>query len=167
VQNTNAGASYGQLIADQLSEERSRKSTLEARGITVISTSGALATLIFALTAGVTASTGFKFPSSVRVPLILTLVAFVLAAICGLVSNAPLRFKEPTTRALAALIDARYWSAPEDIGQLRVAEVQVKILTAARAANQLKVRLLLAAILFELLAIACLSWAVAGIIYEI
>jgi hypothetical protein len=167
VQGTNAGTSYSQLITDQLSEERSRKSTLEARGITVITTSGGLATLIFALTAGVTARTGFKFPGSVRVPLMVTLIAFVGAAICGLITNVPMRFKEPTSRALAALVDVRYWSASGDIGQLRVAEAQVKILTASRAANRLKVNLLLTAMVFELVAIVSLSLAVADIIYKI
>ncbi len=50
--DADAGLAYAQLIADQLAEERSRKSSLEARGVTVITTAGPLATLLFALTAG-------------------------------------------------------------------------------------------------------------------
>lgn len=160
----NAGEAYGQLISDQLAEERARKSTLEARGITVISTSGALSTLILALTAGVTAAAKFKFPDLVRIPLVITLIMFVFAGACGLMTNIPLRYKEPTADALVKLIDVNYWSGPEETGSLRVAEAQLKVLRASRIANEIKARLLLAAIFCELLAIVFLAWAAAGII---
>jgi hypothetical protein len=164
VSDSSAGTSYGQLIADQLAEERARKSALESRGITVISVSGVLCTLILGLTAGVTTSTGFRFVAFVRVPLVLALVAFVSAAACGLLTNLPLRYKEPTARALVGLLNVRYWTGPEEIGELRVAEAQVTILSAARTANGLKARLLLAAVLFELLAVAFLSCAAAVLV---
>ena len=160
-----AGSAYGQLICDQLAEERSRKTSLEARGINVITTSGTLATLLFGLTAGLTAAAKFRLPAGARLPLLLALVAFVGAAVCGLATNAPLRYREATPRGLAKLVDAKYWTAPPLIGQLRVAEAQVKLLAAARSVNNLKVRLLLAAVACELLAVIFLAWAVASILY--
>jgi hypothetical protein len=161
-----AGLAYSQLIADQLAEERDRKSTLEARGITVITTSGTLATLLFGLTAGLTVATSFKLPSAARLPLLLALIAFVVAAMCGLATNMPLIYREATSRGLAKLVDARYWTGPATVGQLRVAAAQVTLITAARSANNLKVRLLIAAVAAELLAIVFLSWAVASILYR-
>ncbi len=161
----NAGASYGALIADQLSEERSRKSTLEARGIAVISSSGVLVTLLLALIASVTATTKFRLPGPARLPVLLALVAFISAAICGLMTNVPLRYKEPTVSGLVKLLSANYWAGSAEIGQLRVAEALVTTLAAARSANALKVYFLLSAIFFELLAVIFLSWAAAGIIY--
>jgi hypothetical protein len=161
-----AGVAYGQLIADQLTEERARKSSLEARGVTVITTSGTLATLLFGLTAGLTAVTSFKLPADAKLPLLLTVIAFVIAAMCGLATNLPLIYWEPTPKGLAKLIDSRYWTAQATVGQLRVAAAQVTILSAARAANNIKVRLLIAAAAAELLAVVFLTWAVAIILYS-
>jgi hypothetical protein len=161
-----AGAAYGQLISDQLTEERNRKSSLEARGVTVITTSGTLATLLFALTAGLTASSDFKMPEDAKLPLLLALIAFVAAATCGLATNVPLLYRETTPQGLAKLVDAKYWTAPSAIGQLRVAAAQVTLLTASRSANNLKVRLLIAAVAAELLAVIFISWAVAAILYS-
>jgi hypothetical protein len=166
VPETNAGAAYGQLIVDQLTEERNRKNSLEARGITVITTSGTLVTLLFALTAGLTAATKFQLPASAKLPLLLALVAFVIAAIFGLATNVPLRYREATPQGLARLVHAIYWTAPPEIGQLRVAAAQVAVIAATRSANNLKVVFLIVAVFAELLAVVFLSWAVAGILYS-
>jgi hypothetical protein len=161
----NSGAAYSQLIWDQLAEERSRKASLEARGVTVITTSSALATLLFALTAGLTTASSFKLPGPARFPLMLALCAFATAAVLGLITNIPLRYREPTASGLAKLVDANFWTASPEIGQLRVASAQVTTLAVARSANGLKVRLLLGAVFFELLAVIFLTWAIASILY--
>jgi hypothetical protein len=162
---TDAGSAYRHLISDQLAEERSRKSSLEARGVTVITTSGTLGTLLFALTAGLTATANFKLPSGARLPLLLALIAFVCASICGLTTNLPVMYKEATPQGLAKLVDTKYWTAPPAIGELRVAAAEVTLLGAARSANNLKVCLLITAIGAEVLAVAFLSWSVASILY--
>lgn len=163
--DSDAGHSYGQLIVDQLTEERNRKVSLEARGVTVISTSSALATLLFALTAGLTATSKFRLPAPAKLPLLLALITFVFAAAFSLALNVPLRYHEPTPDGLAKLVHHDYWKAPAVIGEMRVAEVQITSLTAARSANDLKARLLVGAILFESLAIPFLAWAIAEILY--
>ncbi len=161
-----AGVAYAKLIADQLTEERNRKSSLEARGVTVITTSGTLATLLFALTAGLTAAASFKLPANAKLPLLLALIAFVIAAMTGLATNAPMLYREPTPQGLRTLVDARYWTAPARVGQERVAESQIVSLAAARVANNRKVQLLMVAISAELLAVIFLAWAVASILYS-
>jgi hypothetical protein len=45
------GGSYGPTIESQLDEERARKASLESRGIGIVTTSGALSTLLFGLVA--------------------------------------------------------------------------------------------------------------------
>jgi hypothetical protein len=164
--HADAGAAYGQLISDQLTQERSRKTSLEARGVTVITTSGTLVTLLFGLTAGLTAVSGFKLPGGAKLPLLLALIAFVVAAGFGIVTNMPLRYQEVTPQGLAKLVNARFWTAPPTVGELRVAAAQVALLSAARSANNLKVRLLIVAIAAELLAVAFLAWAVAAILWR-
>jgi hypothetical protein len=92
----NAGTAYGELIACQLAEERGRKTSLEARGVTVITTSSTLATLLFALTAaGLTSARAFRLPDLAKLPLVLALCAFVAAAVLVLLTNVPLRYCEP------------------------------------------------------------------------
>jgi len=161
-----AGAAYGLLITDQLTEERNRKASLEARGITAVTAAGTLVTLLFALTAGLTAAPGFKLPAGADVPLLLAVIAFVIAAVFGLTTNLPLRYQEPTVRGLMKLVDARFWLAPAEIGELRVAGAQVALIAAMRSANNLKVRLLILAIATELIAIVFLFCAVTVILYH-
>jgi hypothetical protein len=160
-----AGSAYSRLIADQLAEERNRKVSLEARGLTVITASGTLATLLFALVASLTAVPKFGLPEPARLPLLLALVAFLIAALFGLATNIPLRYREPTSQGLAKLVDSRYWDGPRETGELRVAEAQVTVIAAARSANNIRVILLLAAIFAEILAVIFLSWAIAVILY--
>jgi len=146
-----AGRAYGQLIADQLAEERSRKVSLEARAVTVITTSSALATLLFSLTAGLTATSKFRLPTPAKLPLSLTLVTFVFSAALSLAANVLLLYREPTSAGLARLVNSDYWAAAAEIGEIRVAEAQVACLTAARSANDLKAKLLIGAIFYKLL----------------
>lgn len=160
-----AGSAYSQLIADQLTEERNRKTSLEGRGITVITTSGTLATLLFALAAGLGAAPGFRLPRAADLPLLLALVAFVIAALFGLTTNIPLQYREPTPEGLAKLVDVKYWTGPRHTGELRVAAAQIAIITAARSANNLRAILLVAAIFAELLAVIFLAWAIGVVLY--
>ncbi len=44
-----SGSSFGPTIKAQLDEERNRKASLESRGIGIVTSSGALATLLFGL----------------------------------------------------------------------------------------------------------------------
>lgn len=163
--DANAGDAYSRLIEDQVGQERERKTSLEGRGITVITTSSALATLLFALTVRLTSASKFRLPEGARLPLILTLSAFVVAAGLGLAANIPLKYREPTAAGLGKLLNQNYWTAPALIGQLRAMQVQISSLEAARSANRLKVIFLLSAIGFELCAIVFLAWAIGLIIY--
>jgi len=99
-------------------------------------------------------------------PLILALSTFVLAAICGLATNIPLRQKIVTARGLDVLRNSRYWEAPAVIGQLRVAEAQISDLEASRNANRFKASFLVSAIGCEIAATGFLAWAIGVIIYS-
>jgi hypothetical protein len=131
----------------------------------VITTSSTLATLLFALTAGLTSAVTFRLPGPARLPLVLALCAFGLAAVLGLLTNVPLRYQEPTPRGLAKLVAPNFWTAPPEIGERRVAEARVQTLAAARVANRLKVRLLLGAMFCELLGTVFLILAIVNVLY--
>jgi len=166
VSNSNAGDAYGRLIDDQLNQERQRKISFENRGVTVINTSSALATLLFALTASLTLAAKFQLPESAKLPLILALGAFVFSAILGLAVNMPMIYGAPAPEGLEKLCTAEYWEAPATIGQLRLAGAQIDELTASLEANKFKARFLVAAIVCEILATGFLAWAIGIIIYN-
>ena len=72
----------------QLALEWDRKASLEQRGINIITASGALVTLVFAVSAIVTKSTTFKFFRGwEHWLLVAALIFFVAAAIGGIASN--------------------------------------------------------------------------------
>jgi hypothetical protein len=54
------GPIYVELLKERLQEERAHKTSLEQRGLSVITSSGTLVTLLFALAAVVTASKSFS-----------------------------------------------------------------------------------------------------------
>lgn len=57
---------YQELLVGLLAEERERKKSIEQRGLSVVTSSGTLATLLFALAVLVTGSKGFQLPGSSR-----------------------------------------------------------------------------------------------------
>ena len=78
--HADAGSVTASSSPISLTQERSRKTSIESRGVTVVTTSGTLyVTLLFGLTAGLTAASGFKLPGGAKLPLLLALIAFVIA----------------------------------------------------------------------------------------
>ena len=79
-----AGKAYEALIVEQLSEERDRKKTLEARGIGVITTSGTIVALLFALGALVSDQEGFRLSDIGQSLLAAAVLAFAIACFLGI-----------------------------------------------------------------------------------
>jgi len=166
VDKTAGLAVYTPLLEHQLEEETSRKTSLEQRGVAVITTSGVLVSLLFALAAVVTSAKNFDLPDNARVLLVVTLVLFVLAAVGGIVANWPLSYHQVQTENLHRLISKENWNAPPGIAARRIAEAQVSILERARKLNLVKARALLAAMTTQILAVTALATAVAIILIE-
>ena len=156
-----AGTAYAELISEQLTEERSRKSSLEQRGGLVITTSGTLVSLLFGLAAVVTSRKGFSVPFSARVLLLLAVVAFIAAALGGLAANLPLReYLEPEPESLRELTELDSWEAEVSIGARAIALARVDVLAAAREANDLKAVAVILAFAAEVVAIGLVAAAV-------
>src|SRR6266566_6395743 len=88
--------------------EWDRKKSLEQRAITVITTSGTLVTLIFALTSVI--SKGRTFANIVRaerIPLQTSLWLFVAASVLALVTNTPILYRGLRTRYALSLKEDR------------------------------------------------------------
>lgn len=137
------------LVEDQLTEERSTKSSVEARAIGVVTSSGALATLLFALGALVTEADDFRLPDSARVVLVLTLGAFIVAAILALFAARPGTYQEVSLGSLRDAATPEAMGASADEGSSSIANVLIAIIAKARESNATKASFLKYAVTFE------------------
>jgi hypothetical protein len=149
-----------QTVADSLALEWQRKNSLEQRGITVITTSGVLVTLVFAGTTLV--SQGKQYASLVRhesEPIVVALSLFIVAAVLGLVCNLPMLYRFIRARSLREVFDL---PAQSRSGELLRFELDV--LRTARFWNSFKSWALALALASEIGAVVFLVIAVTYIV---
>jgi len=151
---------YVAFLRDQVSRQDERKSSFESRGITVITTAGALAALLFGLTALSTkAHAAFTIPGSAAHALQLALVLFTLAAALALMTNLPLVYQEPLTRDVRKLLDEGWDSAPAE-AERDVAWAELGVWESAKHINAIKGWCLAGALGLEVLAVVAVAVAV-------
>lgn len=152
---------YADFAKSLLDAEDSRKSSIEQRGIGIITTSGTLVTLLFGLTAAITASKSFTFPSVARGWLTLAAILFVVAAGAGIGTNIPLFYGKIVVEqdTLEAVWDD---SAPD--ARRAVTGAWLKRLHAAQTVNSVKAWILVAGAVLELAAAAMLTVGIIEII---
>jgi hypothetical protein len=157
---------YAAYIATQLDREEERKRSLESRGVTVVSTSGTLATVLLGLIAIATRSDStFTLPHDARVPLAIALGAFSVAALLAIYTNAPRRgYEAASLKGLRTLVDER-WDATESQALSEVAKNQLKVLAAEKTIHKWKARALVAAIATEAVAVVALLAAMITLLY--
>ncbi|GAA1716614.1 hypothetical protein GCM10009745_76420 [Kribbella yunnanensis] len=150
-----SASTYRALLADQLTDERAKKNSLEQRGIAVISTSGTLVTITLGFVALATRSQNYVLGTTVVVLLVAALIGLVLAAGTGLVVNLPTRVPviDPND-----LISTGEDDDPESARAER--EVLSALVTELRRVNGHRARTLFAALLIEVAALTVMAVAV-------
>jgi nitrate reductase NapE component len=157
---------YADYIKEQLEAQEARKLSLEQRGLAVITTSGALVTLLFGLTAlSVRRASTFVIPDTAAALLIVALVFFVLAALCAIVTNLPRSHEAVTVAALRKAVKER-WSDSEAVALQMVALTRLRTLASAKQNNDAKGVALVIAMGFEILAVALVGAAVGFVLWE-
>jgi hypothetical protein len=152
------GNVYAAYIGSLLDHEQSRKTVLEAKASAVITTSGALVTLLFGLVAVVTGAKSFKLPEASRGWLIAAVILFVIAAGLGIATaNVPVPYGKATFQADQL---QHAWKQPTSAARANVAKAQLELIPIAVRKNDLKVKLVRLATLAELLALGTLAVAV-------
>jgi hypothetical protein len=151
---------YADYASEQPALQEQRKVSLEARAVTVITTAGALATVLLALAAFAkgddkTLAIGGSAAIAIRV----ALVAFLVAAVLALLVNAPLNYERSEEQKLR---DAIRGAADDDAAYAlaAVAHNQLDIAAASGGRNQTKAWLLLGAMAFEVVAVGAIAFAV-------
>jgi hypothetical protein len=150
------------FLQEQLDSEKQRKQSLEQRGITVITSAGAIATLIFAVSAFVSKSISTaSFVRAEALPIKLSIVAFLVAALFGLATNLPFRYGAIVAKSLNEGFSKALVKEGGSIGyRLSIIRADSEILRRNQRLNFFKSEILLGGFVFEIIGIGLLVWAV-------
>jgi hypothetical protein len=161
-----ASETYAGYVKDELDRQIERKASFEQRGLSVITTSGTLVTLLFGLAALSTKEAQtFTLPGGSKTFLVIALIFFVIAIIAALCTNVPWVYKNVTPEGLRSMVHD-HWGDDEPTGRRKVAYTQIAAITSARSVNGVKAWILLGAIASELLALVSVAIAVSIVILD-
>jgi hypothetical protein len=155
-----AATVYAAFIARMVADEESRRSSIEQRGLAVVTTTGVLTTALFGIAALVKPSSNHGIPRTAHGSLALALLLLLLAAVSALLTNLPMGFHKITTDELQSIVTTDLWSEHPVDAMQRIASTQVKELRSARGNNNIKAWLLMAAMSLEIGGLAVLGWTV-------
>jgi hypothetical protein len=157
---------YAAYIKNQIDAQEARKSSLEQRGLAVITTSGALVTLLFGLAALSTKNaTTFDLPTAASTFLTVALVFFVLAASSAIITNLPRHYQGVTVDGLRAAVKDR-WDDSEAVASRMVALTQLNVLASAKDVNGQKGMALIAGMVLEIIAVALVGVAMGIVVWN-
>jgi hypothetical protein len=141
------------LLGEELERERTRKSSLEARGLAVITTSGTLVTLLFGVAALATKASSFLLSRDLRGTLIAAAVFFVIAGSLAIAANWPVPYYQIEPSSLGILVSPEAWR--EDGGDARreLSAARLAELGDARLRNEGKARIVVSAMVAEVVAV--------------
>lgn len=159
-------------VKDELSRQADRKSSLEQRAITVITTSSALATIVFTVVAAVTKiSTVEKFVKAEHVWIQVGVGVFLLAAATALVVNIPLGYGAVDVKSFSDI--AQWITTNRDNTNTHAAVVgelvqnAIKDVALWQSRNYWKAIILEVAFFFEVVAVGFLLAALVAILARI
>jgi len=132
------GEALTKLLDDAIPAERARKTSLEARSLAVITSSGVLVSLLFGLGAVVTKANDYRPPTGVLVLLIVAAATYTSAAVLAIAGNLPGRYYEIDADSLAALASPEEWSQPGADAEQQLALARLGLLTDWRRVNERK-----------------------------
>jgi hypothetical protein len=117
-----AGHVYAEFVKKRIEEEERRTSSLQARGLAIVSTSGALVTLLFGIGSITLRSQQYVAPMNVRILLVFGAAVFGLAAVSGLAANIPRSYAIPDVTDLLQRFSDKSWSMERLVAEQEVAD---------------------------------------------
>jgi hypothetical protein len=148
---TDGVVSRATLLNDEWARETSRKDSLEKRGITVITTSGVLVTLIFAFTSAVAKGNSLgNFTLGEKIAIAIALLFFVISAAFGIATNTPRNYAGVDYETLKQISTNETPQTP--ITELMWSDL-VDALATSRSRNDTKAAALSLSIVFQTIAI--------------
>jgi hypothetical protein len=154
------GRTYAAYVEGEVKAERDRRSAFDARGLSLVTSSGSLATLLAALATVATAGGRLVLSGPVRTALIVSLLLFALAAACGIAANWNRSYAVAKPSTLDRMVNDR-WAVDEVDARNYVASLNVVTVQTLRHGNNVKARLLSAGLVAQLAAVLAVSVTVA------
>lgn len=147
---------YPDFIASELKAELDRKTAMDSRATSLVTTSGSLVTILAAVGAFVSREPASPLPYPGPGLLVVTLSFFVLAALAGICGGWPLKHDAPDTEPMRAMLRER-WSDSEELASKEVVLVRISMIERLRKVNKIKVRWLMAGWISQTVALGSLS----------
>lgn len=138
--------------------EEKRRDSIESRGSSTITVSGALVALLVAIGGLAAKSSSFVIPEPARPPLWIATIAFVLSAVLALATFSPQRMKMTDLRELANRLPA-YMSAGPEFAEKKIMATRLQQASILQGANNWKARALLCSVAVQIVAVGALAYA--------
>lgn len=158
-----AGEAFSAHIDSQLTEERATKSSLEARGAALITSSGAFVTLLAAGFALAFGQNPEAVPDPSRWFVMAAVVALLTASVAGVLANKPADYGETDADDMAVWL-RDHWRSDAVAAAHRTAEAQLATLRTARARNADKATLVKTGAWAQAAAVLLLVGATGGLV---
>jgi hypothetical protein len=153
------GEIYAVFLKERLDAEEAAKTSLQQRGLAVITTAGALVTILFSVAAVVTGKDTYRAPSGGLSLLVWVAVAFGITGFLALLTNVPLGAAQVNPDDYYAKM-ARDICDDEATCRVKVASIQCAMLKKAVRSNNIRARLLVLSFVAEGAAVVLLAVAV-------
>lgn len=148
-----------ELIRLQLAAADQRAGSLESRAMTMITTSGALVTLLLAFITWSSQQRHFSFSLAAKILISFGIVSLLVAVLCGIFVNIPMRAFEVDADTLLGLVEGPLWNSDGVVTQRDIAKSQAKVLITAHLKNKRKARFLLASAYAQIIGLAMFAGA--------
>jgi hypothetical protein len=150
------------IVDNEISQERARKTSLEQRGVFVITSSGTLTSLLLAVAVLGARGKDYTIPDHVLWTLFVAAIAFAVAAGFALRINTPVASPVASTDDLRENLNASgpAWSSSVVDVQKATATWKIDTLQELREGNNSKAQLVQAALGAELVAVVAVAVAV-------
>lgn len=162
----NGGLELDAFVQAELEDERARREKIDTRATGLITTSSALATLVFAAAALVTGQDGYVPPRLALWALALTFIAFAVAALFGLLAARSEPTEVVTTDQLLEWRndDEKIWLNTQDNVRWLLVRAKIRSLDSLRIGNNAKMTRAKVGAVAQLAALAALVIAVGAIL---
>lgn len=156
---TDSGVNYAPFVEQELRSERERRTTLDARGQAVVTTSGVLVTILSTVTAIAINRKVLIVPGPVRYSILSTLACFIIAVILGILATINFKYDVASKSTLMQL--SREHSADSrEIAERNIVATNVATILTLRKGNDRKATFLFTALFAQLAALLSLAIAV-------
>lgn len=165
---TDVGSQWADFVEDQLTREFDRRGTLDTKGLAIVTSSGTLVSLVFAIGAIAIArkDTNFIPTATIAVPATLSLILFVIAATLGLFATRVIEYSVADPRSLEKM-RTEHWKLTDTQARSVVMWYKIGTLKDVRAGNNSKAMLVLYGLLTEVSAVAVLAIGVGAALWVI